>query len=228
MSSKSGATAEPDRGVTRRAILAGAGGLAAVGAVPASAEAAARRTVGEPRDATAAAEVIGRLDQVGDAITGYGYLTRVHGLSQASLFRGPQRTEATARFTFASRVQVNARFILGSLISVDGVGSLTFFLDSSGADFAKPSTFSDGTAIATFAAHFHNVLTVIAPGQGISTIEGELKQRRARTFSFGGRRTRFGHTGLGLNLAVGGPSTRTAPSPPTAFFDVAGDLTVAR
>lgn len=45
-------------------------------------------------------------------------------------------------------------------------------------------------------------------------------------FSFEGRRTRFGHSGLRLHLSVAGPSTRTAPSPPSAFFDVAGDLTV--
>jgi hypothetical protein len=184
--------------------------------------------VGEPQDGTAAAQVVGHLDQVGDAITGYGYLTRIHGLRPADLFRAPNRTESSARFTFFSKVQVNARFFRGALVSVDGVGTLTFFLDPDGADFAHPATFSNGTAVAKFAAHFHNLLTVIAPNQGISTIEGELTQRHARTFSLEGRRTRFGHRGLRLHLSVAGPSTRTAPSPPTAFFDVAGDLTLAR
>jgi hypothetical protein len=190
------------------------------------AQAARPHRIAEPRDGTAAVEVIGHLDQVGDAITGYGYLTRIHGLREADLFRAPARTEATARFTFFSNVRVNARFIRGALVSVDGVGSLTFFLDSDGADFANPATFSNGTAIARFAAHFHNLLTVIAPNQGISTIEGELTQRHARTFAFEGRRSDLGHKGLRLHLSVMGPSARTAPSPPSAFFEVAGDLTV--
>jgi hypothetical protein len=200
--------------------------LAAGGVAPDVAGAASLRRVGEPGDGTAAAEVVGHLDQVGDAITGYGYLTRIHGLRQADLFRGSEATEATARFTFFSKVQVNARFIRGALVSVDGVGTLTFFLDPNGADFANPATFSDGTAITKFDAHFHNLLTVLAPDHGISTIAGELTQRQARTFSFEGRRTRFGHRGLHLHLAVAGPSQRTAPSPPTATFEVAGDITV--
>ena len=221
--------AGPSRGaVTRRTVLAGAGGLAAAGATPSAAQAALLHRIGEPSDGTAAAEVIGRLDQVGDAITGYGYLTRIHGLPEAALFRGSQRTEASARFTFASTVNVTARFILGALVSVDGTGSVTFYLDSGGGDFSHPHTFSDGTAIAKFAGHFHNVLTVIAPNQGISTIEGELQQRSARTFSLDGRRARFGHRGLRLHLSVIGPSARTAPSPPSAFFDVAGDLFIRR
>jgi hypothetical protein len=218
------------RGVTRRTMLAGglagAGGLAA-GAAPDAAAASRVRGVGEPNDGTAAAEVVGHLDQVGDAITGYGYLTRIHGLGHGDLFRAGDASEATARFTFFSNVQVNARFIRGALVSVDGVGDLTLFLDPSGADFAAPTSFSDGKPIATFDAHFHNLLTVIAPNQGISTIAGELTQRRASTFSLGGHRTRFGRTALRLHLTVSGPSTRTADTPPTAFFEVAGDLVVA-
>lgn len=231
MASESDGGAQGMSGWTRRKVLAGglasAGGLAAAGVVPATADAAGPRVVGEPRDGTAAAEVVGHLDQVGDAISGYGYLTRVHGLRQADLFRRREWTEANARLTFASKVQVNARFIRGSLVSVDGIGTLTFYLDSTGGDFARPATFSDGIAIASFAAHFHNLLTVIAPGEGVSTIAGELTQRQSRTFVFDGRPTRFGHNGLRLHLSVAGPSKRTAPSPPKAFFDVAGDLTVA-
>jgi hypothetical protein len=230
MASESEGDGRSKHGVTRRTMLAG--GLAGAGSVaagaPADASAAARvHNVGEPADGTAAAEVVGHLDQVGDAITGYGYLTRIHGLSRGELFRAGDATEATARFTFFSNVQVNARFIRGALVSVDGVGNLTFFLDPSGADFAAPTSFSDGTPIATFDAHFHNLLTVIAPNQGISTIAGELTQRRAATFSLGGHRTRFGRSGLHLHLTVSGPSTRTADTPPTAFFEVAGDLVVA-
>src|SRR5881227_3338981 len=111
-----------ERGVTRRGVLAGglagAGGIAAAGVAPDAAGEALLRRVGEPRDGTAAAEVVGHLDQVGDAITGYGYLTRIHGLGRGDLFRAGDATEATARFTFFSNVQVNARFIRGALVSV--------------------------------------------------------------------------------------------------------------
>jgi hypothetical protein len=216
-----------ERGLTRRGVLKGGlAGVAAAGVAQDAAGATLLHRVGEPQDGTAAAEVVGHLDQVGDAITGYGYLTRIHGLRRKDLFRGRSETERSARFTFFSKVQVDARFIRGALVSVDGVGTLTFFLDPNGANFAHPASFSDGTPIATFAAHFHNLLTVIAPDQGISTIAGELTQRKAHIFSFGGRSIRFGHRGLRLHLSVAGPSKRTAPSPPTAFFDVAGDLTV--
>src|ERR1700751_5822426 len=232
MASKSEGAGRGERGVTRRGVLtgglAGVGGLAAGGIAPDVAGAAGLHRVGEPADGTAAAEVVGHLDQVGDAITGYGYLTRIHGLRETDQFRRPWGTEATARFTFSSKVQVNARFIRGALVSVDGVGTLTFFLDPNGADFANPATFSDGTAIAKFDAHFHNLLTVVLPNQGISTIAGELTQRHARTFSLEGRPPGLGRRGWGLHLSGAGPSQRPAPSPPTAFFEVAGDITIAR
>jgi hypothetical protein len=216
-----------DSGVTRRGALAAAGGAAALaGLAPAAAQAAAKSHLGEPKDGTAAAEVIGRLDQNADTITGYGYLTRVHGLAQASLFRTAQHDESSARLTFAAQVHVNARFFRGNLISVDGVGSVTFFADGDGASFDNPATFSNGKQIATFDARFQNLLSVIAPHQGISTINGELTQKQAHSFAIGGHTTRFGRKGLVLLLTVSGPSTRTADNPPIAFFDVAGQLTV--
>ena len=218
-----------DSGVTRRGMIGVAAGAAAAASLaPAAAQAAGRRQVGVPEDGTAAAEVVGHLDQVGDAITGYGYLTRVHGLAQSSLFRASTHDEKSARLTFASNVHVNARFFRGTLISVDGIGNLTLFLDGDGADFGNPASFSNGTPVARFDAHFQNLLAVLAPNQGISTISGELKQKEAKTFSFDGRSTRFGHRGLALALSVSGPSTRTADSPPTAFFDVAGHISRPR
>jgi hypothetical protein len=73
--------------VTRRTLLAGAGTIAAGAAATGPASAAAKaRTVGTVRDDRDAIEVVGRLVQAEDAITGFGYLTHVSGIPDAELF----------------------------------------------------------------------------------------------------------------------------------------------
>jgi hypothetical protein len=215
-------------GFTRRAVIAGAGGLAAAGAVAPEAAAAPVRRLAEPRHDTAAAEVVGEIAQAGAELTGYGYLTRLAGLADGRLFRAGQRDEHGARFTFAADVTVRERFIRGTLISVTGTGTLSLYLDGGGGDFATPATFSDGTLIATFSARFQNVLTVTAPNQAITAIEGELRQRSAHRFNLGGHRYQLGHRGLRLQLSVTGPGTRTDPATPRAVFEVAGRFAPAR
>jgi hypothetical protein len=42
---------------------------------------------------------------------------------------------------------------------VEGVETVAFFLDHNGG-LADPATFSDGTAVTEFAAHFHNLLSI--------------------------------------------------------------------
>lgn len=209
-------------GFTRRAVLAGAGAVATAGAVAPEAVAAPVRRLAEPRHHTAAAEVLGEIAQAGEELAGYGYLTRLAGLADAELFRTGPHAEATARFTFAAQATVRDRFIRGSLISVTGTGKLSLYLDDDGGDFAVPASFSDGTRIATFAARFQNVLTITAPNQAVTAIEGELLQRSAHRFRLGGHRCRLGHRGLRLRLSVTGPGTRTDPTLPRAVFDVAG------
>jgi hypothetical protein len=217
---------DPGHGVTRRAALAaGAGGLAVAGMAPTAASAAERR-LAEPRNGTAAAEVFGDIAQDGTALAGYGYLTRLAGLTDTALFTGA-RTEAGARFTFAASAQLRDRFLRGSLIVAIGTGTVSFYLDEGGGDFAVPGTFSDGRRIAMFSARFQNVLTVTGPNQALTTIEGELLQRQARPFSLASRRWRLGHRGLRLQLSVTGPGTRTDPTIPRAVFNVAGRLAVA-
>jgi hypothetical protein len=216
-------------GLTRRTVLAGAGGLAAAGIVPPAAGAAkAARRLGEPRDGTAAAEVFGQVAQDGTALTGYGYLTRLSGLKDAALFTGSAQTEATARLMFTSEAQLRARFLHGKLVAVVGTGTLRFHLANGGGNFATPGTFGGGTVVATFSARFQNVLTVIGPDQAVTTIEGELVQRQAKAFTFGGRRDQIGHRGLRRHLSANGPGARTDPTVPRAVFDVAGRIVVAR
>src|SRR5438270_209704 len=80
--------------------------------------AAASRPVGELPDGGSAAEVVGHLDQNIDAMTGFGYLTRIRGLHESVLFAGA-RDESGARFTFAAKATVHERFLRGSMIAAN-------------------------------------------------------------------------------------------------------------
>src|SRR4051794_39495872 len=132
--------------VTRRTLLVGAGSLAAGAAATGTASAAAKpRTVGAVRGDRDAIEVVGRLVQAEDAITGFGYLTHVSGIPDAELFGGAVRLEGTARFTFASRVTATARFIRPNMITVPGTGDLrVYFHAPGGATFDNPDSFEAG------------------------------------------------------------------------------------
>lgn len=216
-----------DEGVTRRAVLAGATGLAATGLVtPADAVAAAAGPLAEPSNGTSAAEVIGQIAQDGTTLTGYGYLTRLSGLGDAALF-GATHDEAGARFTWSSTAKVSERFVRGTLISVTATGTLAFYSDSDGGTFGDPGSFSNGKRIAAYTARFQNSLTIVAPNQAVAAIEGELRQTAAAAFMSGGRSRRLGHRRLRLNLSATGPGVRTDATVPRAVFDVAGRLTVA-
>ena len=223
-------TTEPT--LTRRAALAAAGGLAGLGVVsPAAARAqASARAVAAPPAADVAMEVFGSIAQVGAALTGYGFLTRVAGVPTASLFAGEPHGEATARLTFFATATVDERFVRPTLFSVAALGRLSVFLHpNGGGNFADPQSFAGGTRVATYAARFVNRLTLIAPNQAVNTMTGELQQSEAAVFTLAGRRRRFGTRGLRLRLTATGPGTRnTDPTTPRALFDVGGELTVIR
>jgi hypothetical protein len=218
---------EDDGRVTRRGVLVGAGGLAAAGAVAPRASAAAVRRLGEPHAGHSAVEVVGRIAQSGDALTGYGYVTHLAGVDDDALFSGTPHGEGTARITFFATAAVGERFPVGVLVSVVGTGRLDLHAGD-GADFGNPASFASGRRIAHFAARFQHVATVFAPNQAISHVEGDLTQHGARAFGLAGRRSRVGHRGLRLRMTASGQGMRTAPTPPQALFDVAGRLDVVR
>jgi hypothetical protein len=217
--------------LTRRTLLAGAGGLAAGAAVHDSAAAAAAtgpRLLGMPAHGARAVEVIGALVQDGIDLSGYGYLTRISGLSDTLLYAGSSPNEAGARFTFSAAAKVVSLSTRGSVFSATGIGTVDFFFDpDGGGDFAAPATFADGTRIARYAARFQNVLTVIAPNQAVIALHGELEQRQARAFQLDGRRYRLGRRRLRSRLEVNGLGTRTDATIPRAGFDVAGNIVLA-
>jgi len=213
-------------GLTRRTVLAGAGGLAGAGAMAPAVQAQAVRRLGVPGSGRAAAEVVGRLVQDGLAVTGHGFLTRLSGVTDSAMFRGSDRTAAGARFTFTAATEVRDRFISGALFSATLLGTISFFFDEQGGDFENPATFADGRRIASFDARIQNVLTVIGPDQALTTLRAELTQRTAPRFSLDGRRTRYGRRGLRSGLWATGPGTRTDVAAPRAVFEVGGRVDV--
>jgi hypothetical protein len=145
------------------------------------------------------AEFIGRSDQNGAAITHYGYVTHVRGIPDAQLFFDPTtRTEATARLTYFATTTLNARHVLGNIITTAAPGTLTFFQRTTGgATFANPASFAVGTALAVLAIRYHNVLNVQGANQlgqpvGIASATADAEG--------GGRRLRVAATGQGTLL----------------------------
>jgi hypothetical protein len=123
-----------------------------------------------PAGADTFAEFIGRTDQQGSAVTHYGYVTRVRGLPNADLFLDPAvRTEATARLTYFATTTLNARHVVGNIITTaTAPGTLTFYeRPAGGASFADPASFQVGTPILILTIRYFNVLNVQeANGQG--------------------------------------------------------------
>ena len=77
-----------------------------------------------PGSGRAAAEVVGRIVQDGLVVTGHGFLTRLSGVTDSTMFRGSDRTAAGARFTFTADTEVHDRFISGALFSATLVGTI--------------------------------------------------------------------------------------------------------
>jgi hypothetical protein len=173
------------------------------------------------------AETVGEVAQDANAITGYGYLTRLAGVRDGALFTGAPHGEATARITFFAQIEVREHFAHGVLVASVGFGTLAFHLAEGGGDFASPGSFARGPRIASFSARLRNVATVVAPNEAVTTIEGELVQRGGRAFRLGGHRSRIGRRGVRLRLSATGQGMRTRPVPPQAVFDVAGRFDLA-
>jgi hypothetical protein len=119
------------------------------------------------------AEFIGRSDQNGTVITHYGYVTHVPTTEDANLFFDPaDQTEATAKLTYFATTTLNARHVLGNIITTATLpGALTFFLRASGgATFSDPASFAVGTPVATFTLRYYNVLNVQGTNSGGQSI----------------------------------------------------------
>jgi hypothetical protein len=216
--------------LSRRDLIVGAGtGAGAVVGVPAIASAAVQR-VGLAPPARQAIGVIGTILQDGVALTGFGWLTQVAGLSDRDLFTNPaQRGAATARLRWHAEVRVGTIDVLPSLFFGTGQGRLRiFFAADGGAQPDRPETFATGRLVARYAGEFRNIQTVIAPDHAVTEIIGELTQRSAQPFVVRGRHRQLGRVGQLQRLEASGPAIRTEPTIPRSTRYVAGGISIPR
>lgn len=211
---------ERDNALSRRAVLGGLGTAAAVGAAfatpalirPDSAVGDDGPQVAAGPAETTSIEALTRIEQDGDTINGFGYLTSVVGLDADELFLSATPSEATARFTAFGTATVGARTILGNVFNIDAAGQLAvYFQSSGGADFGHPESFAHGTLVALYSVVFQSINSVFAPNQGIFKLSADLRQQQAEAFSLSGRRLRFGRPNLRLRMQANGIGTHNAP-----------------
>jgi hypothetical protein len=218
-------------GVSRRSVLGGAGkaaaagvALSAAGAVVAPELAAANAAGGiavSPKGTTAI-EFLAQIQQDGDQLLAYGYLTEVAGLSEGDLFTGTPG-EGTARLTAYATGTVGTRTANGAVHNLDIAGELAVYsLPGGGASFGNPDSFRSGTRVARYTLTIQDILTVTAPNTGLPTLVGDLRQSEAA--SLGSGQGKFGQNGAKLRLLATGIGTRLPPDPPVATLTVAGNL----
>jgi hypothetical protein len=230
---RAGTGEEPGQGISRRTALGTLGGIAAtaVGLLEVGTPAFARDDDGDRvgsavRD-RAALGFVGQFEQKDESFMGYGHLTSIRGLDTSSLFSDTgQESVETARFTFYATALLVSRNVLGNVFAIDVEGDLSFFFQvSGGATFSDPESFRAGTLIARDRMRLQDVLTVIAPNQGLPHLTGELTRIEANKFVLEGRQYRLGHKGLTSRLEASGMGTRTQINPLSAVVQIAGTTT---
>jgi hypothetical protein len=222
-------------GVSRRTVLTGAGvavtGGVALGALgPAAAEAGTPAGIGTGPRGSTAVEFRGRIAQTGptgESFTSYGFIYEVRGAPSSALFSGTPTSAATALLTVYATGALVARVLDQSVHALDIDGTMTVYQRSApGADFSDPSSFAVGTAVATFVVTIQDVLTVFAPGKGLPTITGDMRQTSAKLLSGGLSGRRFGFQGQRLRMLATGLGTLVDPATLNSLHEVAGSWTV--
>ena len=229
---------EPSSGITRRKLLTGAGKAAAAAAAVSAvgwvevgnqAIAAPDSPSGEVGTATGgrnAFEYMGEVDQDGDNLTSYGFLSFIAGLDTAQLFTGDPHNETTARFTFFGKAALFARVEGNGLFIIDANGFVNYYFNLyGGASFGDPASFKAGKQIAADTAGFHDVLAVTAPDTGLPYLTAMLQRTKAAKFVLDGVTYRFGHVGVLLRSTATGLSSRTDPKPKSKLI-LGGDAVV--
>ncbi len=235
-------SAEAPEGVSRRSLITSVGKTAMIGAalsagvvLPAAACAddddRDEKLVAGGSSGTPAFEFVGQILQNGESFQGLGFVTGVPGLDAEWLFADPahvtEHSEESARLTIYGEVMLQSRTVRANVFVLDGLGELEVHLNESpGADFAYPDTFRDGPVVARYSMRLRDVLTVIAPNEGIPLLQGELSQVAAAEFETNVGTRRFGTEGMRLALEGTGHGVRSQEEPPIATINLAAQLTV--
>ena len=166
-------------GTSRRTVLASAGvGAAGLGAAPPPAARGAVSPRGRPGQSVV--EFRGRISQSGpsgEAFMSNGFLTAVAGLTLGDLFAGSPPAVGTALFTAHATGELSARVLDQSVHSLDIAGQMSRLpAVLPGADWLDPGSFTSGRLVARYDLTLQDVLAVFAPGKGLPTLTGEMRQ----------------------------------------------------
>jgi hypothetical protein len=225
-----------DGRLSRRQALTAAGVLAAAGAASTSPAQAAPATAARggmvgiapaPDNAVEFRAQFRQTGSSGENFEAFGYLTQVAGARDGELFAGAPG-ESTALFTAYAKGTLVNRIHDGSPVhTLDVDGTLTVYQrPAPGATFADPGSFRVGTPVAEFAVNLQDVLTVFAPGQGLPSLNGSLRQTASDKLLGAPANRRFGHVGSRARLSATGIGTLTDAATLNSTLDMAGNWVV--
>lgn len=219
--------------LSRRRMLAGAGatalgaGLATglLGSAAASADTGVGSAgIGLGPSGTSSTELRGRIRQTGasgEQFECVGFVTRANGLDPAALAQGSPLSVGTALFTVYAKGELVSRVLDTSVHALDIVGTMSVYQRSApGAGFGDSSSFRVGAVVASFDLQLQDVLTVFAPGKGIPTLTGDMRQLTAARVA--GTNSQFGRQNAQLRLFATGIGTLTDPVTLNAELEIAG------
>jgi hypothetical protein len=218
----------PPATLSRREVLTA--GLAAVGAGTASLGAApGAGPIAVSQPGTTAAEFRARFAQTGPSgedFAAYGYVTSAEGATDDDLFAASPLNEATALLTAYAEGRLVRRTVDQSVHSLDIEGTFTIYQRAApGASFSNPASFTEGTPVAIFAITLQDIVTVFAPGKGLPTLSGDMRQTKSDTLSGSGTRRNFGHVGAQTRLFATGIGTLLDPATFNSALEMAGNWT---
>ena len=200
------------------------------------APAAERGGFGDEVPPPSSLEFVGRAEQAGQNVTEFGYITHIAGIDDAALFSDPNpaaRNETTAHLSFFAATTIVQRFTVlpppavPSLLDVDSSGTLIFYFAETppARNFATPSSFGIGVAVATHTVRLQDVIAALVgidPTRGVVDGTGALCQLTATSFRLAGEVRRLGHQGLIQSFSSHGWTQLTNPSPPQSFTQFGG------
>ena len=222
--------------VSRRQVLASAGGAAIVGAALGSAPGAAAdptgtaAALGSARVGETATRLVGVIDQKGNNFVAYGFYTLIAGLKPAELFSAQTDpvSESNAFLTFHGTASLVQRTVVGDVFTLAVAGSLAHYYQRSPASsFANPDSFASGVKIGKSEFALQDVLIQLSSSSGLATLEGQVTQVGAQPFRVGGRTHKFGHACLNTQLTASGLGAAASLTPPVVRLSLSGTQVVA-
>lgn len=219
---------ESSSGTSRRTVLTSAGIAGAAGlGMTATTSGGTGAGVARGRPGESVVEFRGRITQsgpTGQTFTSNGFLTAVAGLTLADLFSGSPPAVGTALFTAHATGKLTARVLDQSVHALDIVGRMSVYHRSApGADWSNPGSFTAGQLVARYALTLQDVLAVFAPGKGLPTLTGQMRQTFAGRMARGGS---FGAAGTSLRMLATGLGTLVDPVTLNAELEIAGNWSV--